>query len=143
LWDSKAEMAVEALFRATHHELRFPDTGSIREDFRAQITELMEMLQGPKGAVFAAMLGGARNDPLLAKALGERWLDPRQKWGFAKMSEAVATGQCRDGIDIGAALGILYGPLYAPLLFGRPMPSRKQLAAHLAIALPTIFRSEV
>ncbi|MFX8778323.1 TetR-like C-terminal domain-containing protein, partial [Acinetobacter baumannii] len=78
----------------------------------------------------AAMLGGARNDPILAKALGERWLAPRQKWGFEKMSQAIAIGQCRVGIDVGAALGILYGPLYAPLLFGRPMPSRKQLTAH-------------
>ena len=82
LWDSKAELAVEAFFNATEQELRFPDTGSIREDFRQQITELSQMLQGPKGTVFAVMLGGARTDQALAKSLGENWLEPRRKWGF-------------------------------------------------------------
>lgn len=141
LWQSKADLAVEAFFHATEHELRFPDTGSIREDFRQQITELSRLLQGPKGTVFAAMLGGARTDQALAKALNERWLEPRRKWGSARMAQAIAGGQCKPGIDVGAALGILYGPLYTPLLFGQTMPTGKQVEAHLAIALPAIFHS--
>jgi len=140
LWDSKAAFAVEALFRASEPDLRFPDTGSIREDFRRQITDLSQLLQGPKGAVFAAMLGGARNDPVLAKTLGEQWLEPRRVWGFARMAQAIATGQCKPGVDVGAALGILYGPLYTPLLFGQPMPTGRQVDAHLAIALSAIFK---
>lgn len=139
LWSSKADLAVEAFFHATEQELRFPNTASIREDFRQQITELTQLLQGPKGTVFAAMLGGARTDAALAKALGGRWLEPRRRWGFARMSQAIATGQCKHGVDPGAALGILYGPLYAPLLFGQPMPTQKQVQAHLAIALPAVF----
>lgn len=139
LWESKADLAVEAFFHTTEHELRFPDTGIIREDFRQQITALSQLLQGQKGVVFAAMLGGARTDHALATSLGERWLEPRRKWGFARMSQAIATGQCRPGTDAGAALGILYGPLYTPLLFGQTMPTRKQVEAHLAIALPAIF----
>jgi AcrR family transcriptional regulator len=138
-WKSKAELAVDAFFHATKAAIELPDTGSIREDFRLQIIDLSALLAGPVGTVFAAMLGGARTDPELARALGERWLEPRRRWGFAKMMQAIKTGQTRQGIDPGAALGILYGPLYTPLLFGQPVPNAAQVEAHLSIALDAVF----
>ncbi|MBX9815910.1 MAG: TetR family transcriptional regulator, partial [Sphingomonas sp.] len=76
-WESKAALAVDAFFHATEAELRFPDTGLAESDFRAQIAELAGLLRGGRGQALAAMLGGARTDPLLARALGERWLEPR------------------------------------------------------------------
>jgi AcrR family transcriptional regulator len=138
-WDSKSELAVDAFFHTTAAAIELPETGSVQEDFRQQITNLANLLSGSTGAVFAAMLGGARTDRELARSLGERWLEPRREWGFAKIMQAINTGQCKPGIDPIAALGILYGPLYAPLLFGEPVPSAEQIAAHLAIALPAIF----
>ena len=36
--------------------------------------------------------------------------------------------------------GVVYGPLYTPLLFGQDVPSEAQIAAHLAIALPAVFK---
>ena len=139
-WKSKAELAVDAFFQATKAELVLPDTGSTRDDFRLQILELSHMLRGPRGVAFAAMLGGARTDPALAKTLGELWLEPRRVWGFQRMTRAVTRGECRPELDVPAALGVLYGPLYTPLLFGGHVPTRAQVEAHLAIALPAIFR---
>jgi AcrR family transcriptional regulator len=138
-WKSKPDLAVDAFFHATKAGIELPDTGSVREDFRLQITALASLLQGPTGTVLAAMLGGARTDPDLAKALGERWLEPRRRWGYAKMMQAIKTGQTRPGVDPGAALGILYGPLYAPLLFGQPVPDAAQVEVHLSIALDAVF----
>ena len=138
-WTSRADLAVSAFFHGTMAELALPDTGSARDDFRNQITELAKLLRGQRGKVLAAMLGGARTDPDLARALGERWLNPRRQWGFARMMQAVKLGQCRPGIDVTAALGILYGPLYTPLLFGQEVPTEQHVQAHLAIALPAIF----
>ena len=138
-WKSRAELAVEAFFNATKDRLAFPETGSACEDFRLQISELATLLRGQRGRVLAVMLGGARLDPELAHALSEKWLAPRRKWGFARMTRAVAARETKPGIDIPAALGVLYGPLYTPLLFGDLAPSDAQVAAHLAIALPAIF----
>ena len=138
-WKSKADLAVEAFFEATIAELVFPDTGSAREDFRLQIEELAALMSGTRGAVFAAMLGGARSDPGLAKAIGERWLNPRREWGFQRMMRAIGAGETKPGINPAAALGILYGPLYTPLLFGQSVPDAAQVEAHLAIALDAIF----
>jgi hypothetical protein len=89
--------------------------------------------------VFAAMLGGARTDPELARALGERWLEPRRAWGIARMRQAVTAGECKAGLDVRAALGILYGPLYTPLLFGQEVPSAPDVQTHLDLALQAIF----
>jgi AcrR family transcriptional regulator len=139
-WPSKADLAVDAFFEATKAELHIPNTGSAKEDFRLQITELAALLAGARGIVFAAMLGGARTDPNLAKALGQRWLEPRRKWGYGRMAKAVADKETKPDIDIGAALGILYGPLYTPLLFGQAVPNSAQVEAHLTIALPAIFK---
>lgn len=139
-WKNKSELVVDAFFSATVADLKFPEAGSAKEDFRIQISELAKLLRGSKGVAFAAMLGGARLDEDLAKALGERWLEPRRKWGFARMSRAVQDGECREGINIPAALSILYGPLYTPLLFGQSVPSEAQVEAHLSIAIPAIFK---
>jgi AcrR family transcriptional regulator len=139
-WPNKADLAVDAFFEATKAELQLPQTGTAKEDFRMQITELAALLADSRGTVFATMLGGARTDPELAKALGERWLEPRRKWGYGRMAKAVADNETKPSIDIGAALGILYGPLYTPLLFGQQVPSPAQVEEHLNIALKAIFK---
>lgn len=140
-WKSKAELAVEAFFHATEAELRFPDTGSAEGDFRAQITELADVLRGERGRAFAGMLAGAGSDPDLGRALGQRWLAPRRAWGFDRMSRAKAAGELRADVEVGAALAVLYGPLYTPLLFGGTVPTQTEVGATLDIACFAIFRS--
>jgi AcrR family transcriptional regulator len=138
-WKTKAELAVDAFFHATETELRIPDTGSAKGDFRAQIGELADLLNGPRGRALAAMLGGARTDPALARALGDRWLEPRRRWGLERMLRAAAAGELRTGVDPMAALSVLYAPLYVPLLFGGDVPSPAQMQACLDIACAGVF----
>jgi len=142
-WKSKAELAVEAFFHATQAELRFPDTGSAQSDFRAQILELAELLRGERGRALSGMLGGARTDPALGRALGERWLAPRRRWGFERMSQAKAAGELRDEVEVSAALAVLYGPLYTPLLFGGEVPNADETRAYLDVACFGIFSPKV
>lgn len=80
------------------------------------------------------MLGSARTDADLGAALGERWLAPRRAWGRVRMAQTERPGDLRAGTDPEAALGILYGPLYAPLLFGGTVPGLPAVRAHLGIA---------
>ncbi|MBC8049883.1 MAG: TetR/AcrR family transcriptional regulator [Chitinophagales bacterium] len=138
-WPDKAALAVDAFFAITKAELAFPDTGSALEDFRLQILQLGQLLRGPSGEAMAAMVAGAKTDPQLASALGERWLVPRRKWGVERMERAVADNECLPDLDIEAALRVLYGPLYAPLLFGAGIPPPERINAYLAIAFRGIF----
>lgn len=141
-WPTKADLAVEAFFRRTDTDLAFPDTGSAEGDFRAQIERLAALLAGQAGRALAEMLGGARIDPHLGAALGERWLAPRRAWGLARMTRAMKAGELQDGADPNAALGVLYGPLYAPLLFGGTVPDAAAVRAHLDIACRGIFKEK-
>ncbi|WP_116969280.1 TetR/AcrR family transcriptional regulator [Blastomonas sp. UPD001] len=140
-WKSKAELAVDAFLHATTDELRLPETDSACDDFRAQISDLGELLRGPRGQALAAMLGGARTDAVLGRALGERWLGPRRRWGYERMKRAAAAGELRPGVDPQAALAVLYGPLYTPLLFGGEVPCDAAVRAYLDIACAGVFLS--
>ncbi len=139
-WPGKAALAVDAFFEATETDLRFPDTGTAEGDFRAQITQLATLLNGVRGRAFAAMLGGARNDPALAKTLGERWLAPRRAWGVARMARAEIDGDLLPDTPAAAALALLYGPLYTPLLFGSDVPDVEAVDAYLELACRGVFR---
>lgn len=139
-WQARADLAVDAFFAATKAELAIPETGSAEQDFRAQITELADLLRGPRGTALAAMLGGGLSDPYLASSLNSRWLEPRRHWGFERLSRAVANGECLPHTNVQSALGILYGPLYTPLLFGQGIPAPEQVKAHLDLACRAIFR---
>jgi len=141
-WKTKAELAVEAFLHATTQELQLPDTGSAMGDFRTQVAELGELLRGDRGQALAAMLGGARTDPALARTIGERWIDPRRRWGFERMMRAASNGELREGVQPMAALAVLYGPLYSPLLFGGQVPGADAVQAYLDIACFGIFASQ-
>ncbi len=139
-WESKAALAVEAFFHATTDELAMPVSGSAQQDFREQIAQLAALLRGDRGRAFAAMLGGARGDETLARELGERWLAPRRSWGFARISRAQADGELRVGVSVPAALAILYGPLYSPILFGSGVPDEQAVDEYLNLACSAIFK---
>lgn len=138
-WPSRGELAVDCFFAGTVAQLRFPDTGSARRDFTLQIQALRRLLGGPRGEALMALVQGARVDPLLRSALGERWVRPRQAWGLARMARAQAEGQCRPGVDAEAALDLLYGPVYTRLAMGLGVPSKARLARILALACRAIF----
>jgi AcrR family transcriptional regulator len=111
-WPSKAALAIDAFLHATEAELRLPDTGSAERDFRAQITELAALLRGPRGRALAGMLAGAGTDPALGRALGERLLEPRRRWGVERMTRARDAGELRPGVVPAArALGAVRAAL--------------------------------
>ena len=138
-WPSRAALALDAFFAATAAELAFPDLADARAAFAAQVTTLADLLRGPAGDAFAAIVAGARHDPALARAIGERWVRPRSAWGRARLERAVTDGQTRSGIDLDAALSALYSAVYSPLLLGRGVEPPERLAAMLDIVLRGIF----
>ena len=138
-WPGRAELAVEAFFSATVDQLAFPDTGTACEDFRRQVHQVASLLRGRSGGAMAAMVAGALTEPALARALGERWVAPRMRWGMERMCRAQATGEAPGSLDVPAALAALYSPLYARLSFGLDALTETEVGAYVAIVLRGIF----
>jgi AcrR family transcriptional regulator len=138
-WASHAELAVDAFFAHTVEALRFPTSGSARENFIDQVLRLRALLAGPTGAALWAMISGARSDPALERALFERWVLPRKRWGEERMARAIAEGECPTDLNVDGALDILYGPLYSRLMMRGKVPSERETRAYLDIAARAIF----
>jgi len=139
-WKNRQELAVEAFFTHTTAELAFPNTGSVKEDFRQQIHQLASFLRGPAGEAMAAMIFASRQDPILREALSTRWVGPRRRWGKERIQRAADQGECVPGIDLNVALEVMYSPIYNRMLFGLGVPSEHEVDAALNIVLPGIFR---
>ena len=141
-WSNRQEIAVEAFFAATQADLGFPETGSAQEDFRRQIQQLGELLRGPTGQAMAAMIAASRTDEVLRAALFSRWIEPRRRWGQARMARAVAEGECAPDLQIDIALDVMYGPIYSRLLFGRGIPSTGEIEEMLKVVSKGIFKQD-
>ena len=120
--------------------MAFPESGSAREKFRLQIHALAALLRCPVGAAIVAMVGAMHDEPTIMAALRERWLLPRQRWGFARLTRALENGECRDGVPIPAALAALYGPLYTSLFLVIGAPDAAMVDAYFAVASVGVFR---
>ena len=138
-WKGRADLAVDAFFSAIDETLDLHESGSARDDFRAQILGMADQLRGPTGRALAAMLVGGRESPAVATAVRKRWLQPRRDWARMRRAWAAEAGQLRDRVEPRPALALLYSPLYSPLLFGNDIPSRKDLAACFDLAAQAIF----
>jgi AcrR family transcriptional regulator len=138
-WPDRAALAADAFLEGTRDLLAFPSTGSAREDFRGQIHAVAALLRGPVGAAIAGMAAGAREDPAVGRALGERWLGPRQRWGAERLRRAQAAGESPPDLDVPGALAALYGPLYAALLLGLGPPTRAQVDGYLGVVFAAVF----
>lgn len=138
-WPGRAELALDAFFSETADTLAFPNRAHARDAFREQILALAELLRGPAGTAFAALAAGARSDPAIGRAIAERWVLPRKRWGVERLTLAIADGQAPPGLDVDAALSALYSPIYAALLLGRGVEPPDRVAACLAIVFSGIF----
>jgi|JI8StandDraft_2_1071088.scaffolds.fasta_scaffold08026_3 AcrR family transcriptional regulator len=141
-WESRSALAIDAFLTLAEVEFRAPNTGSAELDFRAQITELGQTLQGPCGRVLAALLCAARTDFDLASELKERWLGPRKKWAKDRMTSAERAQELREGLTPSAGIALLYGPLCLYLMFGSVIAKEVAVKEYLDIACAAVFRPE-
>src|SRR5437868_1180243 len=111
-WPNKASVAAEAFFTRVEPKVRFPDTGSLKEDIRLQMKELCKVLSSRSGRVLRSLLGGGQADPELIEAFRERWMEPRRVKGREILRRAASRGEIRREIDADLALDALYGPIY-------------------------------
>lgn len=117
-WPSKAVLVADAFMSSVIRETRFPDTGSVREDLRAQMQRLAGIFRGQRGRIIRSLLGGGQSDPELIAAFRNRWLVPRRAEAFGILQRAIDRGQLPPDVDRNLLLDTLYGPLYFRMLVG-------------------------
>lgn len=115
-WPHKEAVMLEALRESIAQELPFPDTGSLHEDIRIQLSNFVKLLNGPRGRVFKGMIAAAQSDPKVAEAFRSIWVLPRRE--FARRGLERYRNELRADIDLGIVLDAIYGPMYYRLLIG-------------------------
>lgn len=115
-WSSKAHLVMEAFLAAINPELTFPDSGSVKEDIRLQMQQLVRVLLSPPGQIIAMLIGGGQTDAQLIEAFRENWLMPRRKAASEVFKKGVELGKLRSDVDVEVAIDALYSPLFYRLL---------------------------
>lgn len=85
---------------------------------RRQLRELAEAFATRTGRNTAMMIAAAQNDSELAKVFRTHFVMKNREEGRALLLRAIEDGDVRRGIDIEAALDLIYAPFYFRLLIG-------------------------
>ena len=115
-WPNKASLVAEAFSRSADEELRFPNTGSVRNDVSIQMKHLVRILRGRLGRIVAALIGGGQSDPELIQAFRDRFMMPRRQEAYQTLRRGMARRELPEHVDLDLALDILYGSLYMRFL---------------------------
>jgi AcrR family transcriptional regulator len=117
-WPNKYAVAIDAFLSEMMAESWDPDTGSARDDFSAVMRGLMHFYTGPRGRVFAQIVGEAQSDPLVKQELRTSLVDSRRALFKTIWDRGVARGELRDNIDPEAGIDLIIGPALYRLLMG-------------------------
>jgi AcrR family transcriptional regulator len=115
-WSSKAHLVMDAFLAAINPALTFPNSGSVQEDIRLQMQQLVKVLLSPPGQIIAMLIGGGQTDTELIEAFRENWLMPRRKAASEVFKKGVELGELRSDVDVEIAIDALYSPLFYRLL---------------------------
>ncbi len=115
-WSTKARLVMDAFVSAVTPELKFPDTGSVEEDIRRQMKQLVKMFNSHRGEIIATIIGGGQTDPELIAAFRDNWLVPRRAEAAKVLQQGVERGELSQDLDIEMALDAFYSPLFYRLL---------------------------
>ncbi|HWY69601.1 MAG TPA: TetR/AcrR family transcriptional regulator [Terriglobales bacterium] len=115
-WPNKASLVAEAFSRSADEELRFPNTGSVRDDVSIQMKHLVRVLRGRRGRIVAALIGGGQSDPELIQAFRDRFMLPRRQEAYQTLRRGIARRELPEDLDLDLTLDTLYGSLYMRFL---------------------------
>ena len=138
-WPSKAAVVLEALADQAAEAgtgMRFPDTGDIRADLRAQMREVVATMKLPAFKVYRGLIAAGQSDPEVARAVVEHIVQPRVQACVERLRRAQEAGQIDPDADLEVLVEVLYGPLYYRFLLQTHEPADDQVDAILDFVLP-------
>ncbi len=121
-WSSKGELLLSVMDVVGAPVLEVPDTGKLREDLVAVLTEVVELFGGPSGRAIRSLLGAVIDDPVLQ---GGCRRPPLANWDAAwetVVARAVERGEV--SADGGHSVAAEIGPAVLALRWlvtGRPL----------------------
>jgi AcrR family transcriptional regulator len=129
-WPTRGALVVDAFCAGVAPQLSFPDTGSLRGDFVAQMQKVIAEMNGPDGKVLTSILAVAQMDEEVAEAFRTRWLARRRSEGREALGRAMARGELPTDLDPEFFFDLLYSPLYLRLMV-RHQPLTLELAERI------------
>lgn len=129
-WPTRGALAVDAFCAGVAPQLSFPDTGSLRGDFEAQMQKVIAEMNGPDGNVLRSILAVAQMDEEVAEAFRTRWLERRRAEGREALGRAMARGELAHDLDPEFFFDLLYSPLYLRLMV-RHQPLTQEFAERI------------
>lgn len=139
-WSSKAEVAVEA-FRSFIPPLDDPDTGSLADDVRSVVHQIVDGLShSPLAGTLPSLVEAAERDPEVERLFKE-FGGTRRAVLQGILTRAAERGELREGLDHDVAIDLLVGPIFTRRLVSRAPVTRKHADAVLDLVLPVLRRS--
>jgi AcrR family transcriptional regulator len=139
-WSSKAEVAVEA-FRSFIPPLEDPDTGSLADDVRRVVHQIVDGLSNsPLAGILPSLVEAAERDPEVERLFKE-FGGTRRAVLRGILTRAAQQGELREGLDHDVVIDLLVGPIFTRRLVTRVPVTRKHADAVLSLVLPVLQRS--
>lgn len=115
-WPSKTRLVVAAL--RTTPPLEPVDTGRLRDDLEALLTQFLAIVEAtPVAGLLAALAAERRRDPSL-RGLLDSFVRERSRPLVEAMQRAVARGEIPPTADLDLAASLAGGPIITRVLFG-------------------------
>ena len=137
-WRSKTAVVLDSLMEMAEAELRFPDTGSTKEDVRDEMRQVVATFRGPLAPVVREIVAQAQGDPAIAEELRRGLFAQRRRQAVDTLRRGVERGEVRDDIDLEAAVDALYAPLWLRLLIGHQPLNRRTADTIIEIVWPGV-----
>ena len=136
-WSSKAEVVLEA-FRAFIPPLDDPDTGSLAEDLRSVLHQIVDGLSNsPLAGILPSLVEAAERDSEVERLFKE-FGGTRRAVFRGILARATERGELRNGLDPDVAIDLLVGPIFTRRLVTRAPVTRKHANAVLDLVLPVL-----
>ena len=119
-WRTKDDLLVEAL-GSLHGPPDGHADGPIREVLIARLSELIELLHDQRNQrIYRSLLTACGGHPVLRERFYAEVIEPRREATRAVLRAAVARGELRADADPGLLGALLFSPVLAETLEGRP-----------------------
>lgn len=115
-WPTKAALVVEAM-RSLHGTLEAPDTGNVRDDLRALLSEMARGIDATAKRALARALLAAGPEPELVSALAELRRERMAVW-HTVLGRAIRRGELPRSADISLIAELITSPFALRVLRG-------------------------